>query len=237
MRFNSSKCNSMIISHTRETITQFYTLGGQVLVEVRNSKFLGLYISNELEWSTHIADATWKGNCTLGFIHRNLKSCPTKLKESAYITLVRSVPEYGATLWDPHLTKDINSLVKVQRKAASFVKHDSRCTSSVTTKLEELGWKNLTDWRWDLHIALLYTITNDLVAVPNSSIGLIKPYSRTRAKHNFKYQTPRINTNELKYSFVHCTIPEWNVLLAHTAKADMVTSFKARLAKPAVPCD
>ena len=36
---------------------------------------------------------------------------------------------------------------------------------------------------------------------------------------------------------VHRTIPEWNVLPAHIAEADSVTSFKARLAKPAVPSD
>ena len=237
MRFNPSKCNIMRISRSREPITQFYSLGGQVLVEVHNSTYLGLNISNELEWSTHIADTTRKGNGTLGFLRRNLKFCPEKLKETAYLSLIRSVLEYGATIWDPHLAKDINSLEMVQRKAARFVKHDYRRTSSVTAMLAELGWKNLADRRRELRLALLYKVTNDLVAVPASSIGLTKPYTKTRANHKFKYRTLRANTNELKFSFVHRTIPEWNVLPAHIAEADSVTSFKARLAKPAVPSD
>ena len=238
MRFNASKCYIMRISRARETITQFYTLGGPVLAEVQNSKYLGLNISNELDWSTHIADTTRKGNCTLGFIRRNLKSCPGKLKETAYLSLVRSVLEYGATIWDPYLAKDINSLEMDQRKAARFVKHDYRRTSSVTAMLADLGWKNLADRRRDLRLALLYKITNNLVAVPASSIDINKPYStRTRAKHKHKYQTLRANTNELKHSFVHRTIPEWNILPAYVAEADSVSSFKARLAKPAGPSD
>ena len=35
MRFHPSKCNIMRISRSREHITQFYSLGGQVLVEVQ----------------------------------------------------------------------------------------------------------------------------------------------------------------------------------------------------------
>ena len=103
--------------------------------------------------------------------------------------------------------------------------------------LAELGWNNLADRRRELRLALLYKITNDLVAVPSSSIGLTKPYSKTRANHKFKYQTLCANTNELIYSFVHCTIPEWNVLPAHIGEADSVTSLKVMLTKLAVPSD
>ena len=129
MRFNPSKCNIMRISRSREPITQVYSLGGQVLVEVHKSTYPGLNISSELEWSTHIADSTRKGNGTLGFLRSNLKFCPEKLKETAYLGLVRSVLEYGATIWNPHLAKDINSLEMVQRKAARFVKHHALVVS------------------------------------------------------------------------------------------------------------
>ena len=182
MQFNPSKCNIMRISRCREPITEFYSLGGQVLVEVHNSTYLGLNISSELEWSTRLADTTPKGNGTLGFLRSNLKFCPEKLKETAYLSLVRSVLEYGATIWDPHLAKDINSLEMVQHKASRFLKHYYRCTSSVMTMLSELGWNNLADRQRELCLALLYKVTNDLVAVPASSIGLTKPYSKNQSQ-------------------------------------------------------
>ena len=40
------------------------------------------------------------------FIIKAVPFCPSKLKESAYIALVRSRLEYGAPVWDPYLAKD-----------------------------------------------------------------------------------------------------------------------------------
>ena len=35
---------------------------------------------------------------------------------------VRSTLEYAASVWDPHLAKDINKLANIQRRSARFVK-------------------------------------------------------------------------------------------------------------------
>ena len=231
MRFNASKCNIMRISRSRDPITKFYTLGGPVLQEVDSAKYLGITISNELGWSTHIAGTASKAGRTLGFLRRNLKSCPEKLKETAYISLVRSTLEYGATIWDPHLSKDISVLEKVQRKAARFIKKDYRSTSSVTDMLQELGLKSLEDRRRDLRLALLFKVTHGYVKVPASAIGLSIPNRPTRANHKYKYYLPTNNTNELKFSFANRTVPEWNALPASLAEAPSVSSFKALLSK------
>ena len=231
MRFNASKCNIMRISRSRNPITQFYSLKGQILSEVTHAKYLGVSITNELNWSKHVADTALKGNCTLGFLRRNLRQCPEKLKETAYLGLVRSVLEYAATVWDPFLSKDITLLEKVQRRAARFVKNDYSRTSSVTAMLDSLGWKNLADRRRELRLALLYKITHEKVAISADSIGLSRPNSSTRARHKYKYTVQRANTRELNNFFVHRTVSDWNTLPAAIAETDSVDSFKRKLAQ------
>jgi len=81
------------------------------------------------------------------------RRCPVKLKESAYISLVRSTLEYAASVWDPRLAKDINKLENIQRRSARFVKGDYRTTSSVTQMLHELGWQDLQSHRRDFEIS------------------------------------------------------------------------------------
>ena len=67
-----------------------------------DTEYLGVTLSNDLEWSTHIATMTNKANSKLLFLHRNLKGCPEKLKQTAYFSLIRSFMDYGTTLWAPY---------------------------------------------------------------------------------------------------------------------------------------
>ena len=150
MRFNASKCNIMRISHARNPITRFYSLCSQVLLEVDTVKYLGVNLSAELSWSPHVSGVCSKANSTLGFLWRNLRKCPPSLKETAYISLVRSTLEYAATIC--HLSSDISSIEKIQRRAARFVKGDYNTFSSITNILNELGWQQLEDRRRDLRL-------------------------------------------------------------------------------------
>ena len=91
----------MRVSQTRDPKLFNYSLTGQVLKKVMDTKYLGITLSNNLEWSKHITTMTNKTNSKLSFLHRNLK-CPEKLKQTAYFSLISSYMEYGATVWDPY---------------------------------------------------------------------------------------------------------------------------------------
>ena len=98
-----------------------YTLEGMVLENVDSIKYLGVTITNDLKWNTHINNICTKANRTLGFLRRNLFSCPQDVKEAAYKGLVRPVLEYGSSVWDPHTKCLQEELEKVQNRAARFV--------------------------------------------------------------------------------------------------------------------
>ena len=203
-----------------------YSLCGQVLQSVDEAKYLGVTISNELKWSPHVNSVANKASLTLGFLRRNLRRCPTKLKETAYISLVRSTMEYAAAVWDPHLSKDVQALDRVQRRAARFICGEYQSTSSVTTMLAQIGLTNLERRRRDLRLALLFKVIHGHVAVSADDLGLDKADPRTRSNHRHRYRTLASSTNILRYSFTHRTVPEWNALPASTVEA----GFKARLA-------
>ena len=77
-----------------------------------DAKYLGVTLSNDLEWSKHIATMTNKANSKLSFLRRNLKGCTEKLKQTAYFSLIRSFMEYGATVWDPY--QKYNTVTKLR---------------------------------------------------------------------------------------------------------------------------
>ena len=90
MRFQPVQCNMMQLTNKRSSkIKANYTFEGTVLENVESIKYLGVTITNDLKWNTHISNVCTKANRTLGFLRRNLYSCPPDVKEAAY----RSRPE------------------------------------------------------------------------------------------------------------------------------------------------
>jgi len=88
MSFNATKSEVMHISRKKTVLQKLYTIKGQALREVNKARYLGVIISDDLQWSAHVSTITKKANSTLGFLRRNVKNAPPKLKEIAYFSLV-----------------------------------------------------------------------------------------------------------------------------------------------------
>ena len=103
MRFQPVKCNMMQLTRKRiKKIHASYTLEGTDLENVESIKYLGVTITSDLRWNTHVSNVCTKANRALGFLRRNLYSCPQEVKEAAYKGLMRPVLDYGSSVWDPH---------------------------------------------------------------------------------------------------------------------------------------
>ena len=119
MNFNPSKCSVLRVARPRSPKLHFdYTLKGQTLERVPHIPYLGVELSESLEWESHVNKIAAKANSTLGFLRRNLRVCPLKLKETAYFAMVCSTSEYSSAVWDPYLEYDIDKLSKIERAAA-----------------------------------------------------------------------------------------------------------------------
>ena len=101
MRFQPVQCNIMQLTRKRN-INAVYSLEGTVLENVDNIKYLGVTISKDLKWTTHVSNVCTKANKTLGFLRRNLSSCSQNVTETAYKVLVRPILEYASPVSDPH---------------------------------------------------------------------------------------------------------------------------------------
>ena len=244
MRFNAKKCYILSVNtHS----THFYQLDNTILKEVDSNPYLGITISNDLQWKTHINSISKKASSTLGFIKRNLKHAPQDCKRVAYIALVRSTLEYAAIVWDPYKQSDIVNLEKIQRNAARFIKRDyrSRQEGCVTDMLKELGLPTLQERRREKRLVMLFKIARGMVPAIKADVVLQKlPAKRHIRSKNFQdYQSNnivskyQINNNSAykidqaksepyKNSFFVKTISDWNSLSDSQVCKETVNGFK-----------
>ena len=72
MEFNPSKCPVLHISRSRSPIKSKYNMHSQELESEDSDKYLGVNISADLSWNSHISKITRTANRTLGFVNRNV---------------------------------------------------------------------------------------------------------------------------------------------------------------------
>ena len=86
MKFNPGKCYTMTLA-TRTPTPNMYTFCGQTLTSVDSHCYLGIHLSNTLNWTAQTKAASTKAQQTLGVVRRNLNKCPTHIKAVAYTFL------------------------------------------------------------------------------------------------------------------------------------------------------
>ena len=231
MRFNAGKCYTL---QTRAKSSFMYSLSGIFLKQVQETTYLGINISNNLKWNSHICNITRKAGQTLGFLRRNLQNCPKECRRLAYIALVRSKLEYASSVWDPHTKENIDRLEKVQRQAARFIQKDyrSREPGCVTRMLDEQKLPTLESRRRIQRLQLLNKIKeNSVPSLPpghfltpaNTAKRRVKPRTfedfitvniidRQIIRNSCGFQVPTTNTEQYEHSFFIRTPIQWNHL-------------------------
>ena len=113
LKFNVAKCHSMrVTKHALQSRLSMTTPC------ISSAKYLGITVTDDLDWGQHINNVTSKATKTLGFLRRNLTLAPKETKVAAYNALVRPQLEFAAPNWNLHHPTEINGIERVQRTAA-----------------------------------------------------------------------------------------------------------------------
>ena len=250
MKFNATKCYVLPI---KKKSSYFYQLNNTILQEVTSNPYLGINISNDLKWSNHINSVCKKASSTLGFVRRNLLNSPKASRLTAYISLVRSLLEYGSIIWDPYVQKDIDKLERIQRQAARFICRDyhTRVPGCVSNMLKDLDLPTLQTRRRNLRLSFLFKVAEGMLPPLPPDVYLTQMKNKRKIKPtNFEncvsknivnnyitnnsrpFEIPKNNgCDAYKNSFFVRTIPEWNGLANHIVTAESIETFKTRINK------
>ena len=120
MEFKPSKCQVLHIIRFRKPIMSRNFMHNQEFESVDATKYLGVNISRDLSWKTHINNITARANRTLGFVKRNVQTNKNKdIRTLAYNSLVRPQVEYGSGVWSPY-TKENKDKIEMVKKGSQM---------------------------------------------------------------------------------------------------------------------
>ena len=115
---NIEKCNFMVFSKNsiKENMNQHLYFNNQNLFQVFETKFLGLWILHNLDWSTHLNKLYSKISCFIGVFYRTKHLIPYSCKHMLYYSLVHSHLSHLIVIWGYSSSYKLQPLKTVQNR-------------------------------------------------------------------------------------------------------------------------
>lgn len=232
LKFHAGKCKVMDLGQ-RNREQYEYELNETNLEHVTSEKDLGVTFDNKLKFSNHISEKVNKANSIMGIIRRSFRHLSCLVFVRLFKALVRPHLEYAATVWSPHLKKDIKLIENVQRRATKQV-----------TGLRELSYEDRLR-RLNIPTLAYRRLRGDMIEAYKVSTGYydervsdLLAYQRdhivndraTRG-HSQKLFKRRARLDIRKFSFPFRIVDNWNNLPESVVSAPSVKSFERRLDK------
>ena len=136
LKFSFVKCTMLSVTRKKVPIDFTYTINNRQVRRVQSMKYLGVSVTSDLSWNSHINTLVSKCNRTMGMIKRSVGyKAPINVTYYLYSTLVRSNIEHCSTVWSTFHFNEMQALGSIQRAATRYilpytkVKYSERCTT------------------------------------------------------------------------------------------------------------
>ena len=230
LKFNVKKCQVLSISRSMCKHSFNYSLSGTVLDRTESFKDLGVTISQDLSWGTHVSSLVSKCNQTMGLIKRavGFRLAPS-LTTTLYQSLVRSQIEYASSVWSPHNHKDIRHIESIQRSASRYILHYPQM--SYSERCSVLDLMPLSFRREMADLVLLFKYLNNLIDVDFSQYITLTP-SDTGLRSGSQgclLSLPLLRTVTFQNSFFNRVVHTWNSLPRYLRDCTDLNVFKSSL--------
>ena len=244
LRLNVEKCKIMHSGSESElkieyTINDLVSGHRVVLEESQCEKDLGIHITADLRWKTHIETIAAKANRILGMLVKTFANRDVDIWKKLYVSLVRPHLEFASTVWSPYLLGDIEMLEKVQERASKIplVLRDL----PYEERLKVWGISSLRERRIRGDLIQMYKSRNALEDIDWFTGPTLAPATQTRsASRNearlLRETFPMKMQNDFCHSvtvrhefFLNRVVGHWNNLVSSQIMAPSLNSFKARI--------
>jgi hypothetical protein len=203
------------------------------VVQQLSVKDLGVYISSDMKWTTHINSICHKASVRSFQFLKTIQSRNIWTFKKLFITYIRPQLEYNSQIWSPYLQEDINRVETIQRNFTK--KAFERCNipfSSYGDRLIKMDILSLQSRREFLDLLFLYKLMNNFYDLDFNTFFSFKHRTYSLRTHSLQIilnDNFKSDLNQWTNSFYVRAPKLWNSLPENIVKCDSITSFKSLL--------
>ena len=204
---------------------------------------LGVTLSHNFKWNSHISSILSKATQKLGLLKRVCSFTKNQNnRKILYLAIVRSQFEHCSCIWRPTTKSNLYKIEALQKRAIKWIFNQDYCCYSSEAYLNKL--KQLKILPFELKFLFNDLVLFHSIVYKTSHITMpdyIVQYHK--GSSNFQRETRSFNSNdELKFkctvspridafanSFFHRTCQQWNSLPKELKLVESVNTFQSKL--------
>ena len=231
--FNAGKTKDLIFSKSTHAFTPELTFNNTTVERVLTHKHLGVILTHNLSWDTHLNSIIKQVNLKLSMIF-NVRQLSRRTLDVMYKMHVRSCIDYCIQVFGPSLNStQIDKLDKLQYRAARITTKAMKFTSKQKIFID-LGWESIEKRIEFLSLCLFHKIhiyeTRPQIRECRPPINLYPNFTRSNKFYS--------NYTEKNTDFCNSFFPKiskiWNELPFDLRNKDMI-EFKIELSQKLKP--
>ena len=220
----------MIVSRKlRRPVHPPLTMLNHDITENTSQKHLGMVLSSDGSWSSHINYIKEKAWMRINILRSLKYTLDRRTLEIIYMTFIRPLLEYGDIIFDNCTAIEKQDLDKIQHEAARIVTGATKLVS-IEKLYSDLNWQSLSERRSNHKLIFMFKIKANIS--PPYLRNLI-PVRQQDSRYNLRNSTdiPLIHCKTSLYynSLIPSSIRAWNSLAPTLQSADSVQQFKRLL--------
>ena len=229
--FQPKKCEIMKVTRKRQGFDRSYYINWNEKLKCVSSQVdLGVSISCDLSWNSHIDQITASENRMLGFLKRNCsKFMSCNALKSLYIAIVRPRFGYCSQLWAPQsVIRNIFLLESVQRRSTKFICGYTEV--NYRDRLVQLKLLPVSYWLEYLDLIFFFKCKVGIYTIDLSNyLTFCAGVTRRLSSGLYLRQNCIPKTSSFRDSYFIRIVNIWNALPINIKASSSLTEFRVKL--------
>ena len=230
LQFSIQKCKTVQFGNVKHNCIYRMRDSKNTMIDLpiaEEEKDLGVTFEKSLKFNKHVMEVVNRTKKLTGMIKRTFSFLNRSLFLTLYKSLIRSIVDYGVTVWYPTTKKNIQLIENIQKRATRIVPELRGL--SYTQRLKSLNLPTLLYRRQRYDMIQLFKIINNIDDIQPEKFFTFN--DNTTRGHIFRISKPSVNKTLRRNVFPVRCIDTWNELSEDIVTSTDILSFKVKLDK------
>ena len=237
---NAGKTNCMLLgtNHKLSRLDEDASiiLDNTNLKRVNDTKFLGVTIDENLNWTNHIETISKNISMGVGIINKLKHFVPEGVLYSLYCTLILPYINYGIIAWGCSNKSNLDRIMKLQKKAVRIMSN-SHYLSHSAPLFNKYNLLNVYDiYLLEVCTFMYKEFNNKLPDIFHKYFNQQKSLHKNQTRHAEDYEIPHFKTNFARKTIRATGPTKWNLTEKHVKEAKTIRDCFHRRIRLPNPC-